>query len=936
MGVLGTTTKKVGFKRLPKDPVPPTSDSVPEEEKKSEESEEQPFSTDDTAPTASAPTAIENNAMTGTSPKAARINSPKHKQGTTTSDPVAVVSPEPSPIVNNQKKSPSNHNKSRKMFRLPNVFKHRRNGSSGSRGASGSQGDSEEDEEIILEQEANTDDPVMAVFQSRYKNRVRWALEGQPLAGQYTPETVAKKENSEKLTDDNKKTATSSTRTSKVTFQIDVKEEEGALDQSATLTAENIERNNSNNGNSNAGVPASNTSPTNSSIMKFVKGALFGAGTDNKAALDKEFHKEVAKEVEAEKDLVWESNNDTAEGGEIVYTSQKKSNLSPQAQQQLTISFTENPKTRAAILKLIKKGRRAQEVHFRYDYAIKYFVRAMDMLTKAKYPDAHPTVRKALNHLNEAHHKQSSYNNSANIVKIGIKYEDSGELVRALKMYSIAYRIRRDNLSRKHPSLVVLLNMIGSIQTKRGEYAEAMQVYELALKDPGKEASSVLDITETPASAPTNKDEELPPPPLDQQGPPNSKGNLLARSVTYREMGTIFEKWNRLEDALKMYNLSLDCVAEWKAAAGITSENKGLKLAGLESLQSPTSPGELEEFMEKVRVSKSYHNYEEDKKNNDDDQTMERGEMEMSMNPGSCNEGSDGSDVDRTAGSLTYYDSFFPPHLDTVNEQKGRSSSSAAAAAMASGDMEGLDRRDDYADIDVALTIHQIAQLFRKQGHFTQALDAYAVALRGMKYSLGNSHPNVAAILGNFGNLQKEMGDLNAAYDTYQEVLGIESYRLGLSHPDVAITLHNIATIDAARGNHQRALTLYRQVMCLQEKLFGEEHISIAVTAACMGDVYEQLGQMKDAFESYEDSLRIKSAFQGPHTLEVARILHKLAKVALKRMDHRLASTYISRAIFAYRLNKLLEDHEWVIDAHRDSADIDASLALAKNMTFEC
>ena len=68
-------------------------------------------------------------------------------------------------------------------------------------------------------------------------------------------------------------------------------------------------------------------------------------------------------------------------------------------------------------------------------------------------------------------------------MKIGIKNEDAGELVKALKMYTIAYRIRRDNLSRNHPSLVVLLNMLGSIQIKRGELKEAMQIYELALRN---------------------------------------------------------------------------------------------------------------------------------------------------------------------------------------------------------------------------------------------------------------------------------------------------------------------------------------------------------------------------------------------------------------------------------------------------------------------
>lgn len=873
-GVLSGGVKRVGFKPLPFDPE--EGAGTAEEKKQEDPSDVQK------------PTAL--------SPKEA-------------STPTTVCSPASSMAsVSPSNKSPRNV---RKMFRLPRYFRYRRKGST-SQSCTSSQGEHSEDEELAQAGEA--DDPVMAVFQSRYKNRVRWALDDQPVAEQYTPSPQKKD-----VKEERKETTDSS----------------GALD-SALNTSTNSS--------------TSTSSTKNSNIKKFVKGALFGGGSSKSG--DKEFQQEVAKEVEAEKDLIWESNNDSPDGGEVLYTSHRKpSNQSEQAQ--LTISFTENPKTRAAVLKLIKKARRAQLVYYRYDYAVKYFVRALDLLTAEKYPDHHPTVRKTLDGLNDAHHKLSNYNNSANIVKIGIKYEDSGELIRALKMYSIAYRIRRDNLSRTHPSLVVLLNMLGSIQAKRGEFEEAMQIYELALKDPPNE-SATSDSSDTPVSTPTaaasagnttdDGSEEAAPPPPPPQTPSydhfSTKGNLLAKSVTYREMGSIFEKGDRREEALKMYHLSLDCVCEWKLAAGVSSAEKGLKcglgsnskglddsMTSEEAEESPKkATGALSVFMDKVQLKKSVNNQGE----TEDEQTMEKGEMEMMVDIHDM----ETADVNAFLGTVCYYDSFFPPHLETINAQKGRST--ASAAAMANGDSEGLDSRDDYADIDVALTIHAIAQLLRKQGEFSQALEAYAVALRGMKYSLGNYHPNVAAILGNFGNLQKEMGDLDAAYDTYQEVLGIESYRLGLSHPDVCITLHNIATIDAARGNNQRALKLYEQVMCLQQKLFGSQHISIAVTAACMGDVYEALGQMKDAFESYEDSLRIKSTFQGQHSLEVARILHKLAKVALKRGDHRLASSYISRAIFVYRLNKIPDDHEWVVDAHRDSADIDASLALTKKMTFEC
>jgi tetratricopeptide (TPR) repeat protein len=205
-----------------------------------------------------------------------------------------------------------------------------------------------------------------------------------------------------------------------------------------------------------------------------------------------------------------------------------------------------------------------------------------------------------------------------------------------------------------------------------------------------------------------------------------------------------------------------------------------------------------------------------------------------------------------------------------------------------------------------------------------------------MRYALGKQHPNVAAVLGNIGNLQKEMGDMDSAYCTYEEVLGIESSRLGLIHPDVAITLHNIATIDAARGNYDNALKLYHKVIGLEKKLFGNEHISVAVAAACMGDVYEKLGQYDKAVESYEEAVRIKSLCLGRHSVDVARLLHKLGKLAFLDEDFHMAESYVSRALLMYRLNKIDEEHSWMVDANRDAADIDAALVMDQDRPCKC
>ena len=181
---------------------------------------------------------------------------------------------------------------------------------------------------------------------------------------------------------------------------------------------------------------------------------------------------------------------------------------------------------------------------------------------------------------------------------------------------------------------------------------------------------------------------------------------------------------------------------------------------------------------------------------------------------------------------------------------------------------------------------------------------------------------------------------MDAAYQTYQEVLAIETLRLGLTHPDVVITLHNIATIDAARGNHAQALELYEQVMELQKKLQGDDHITLAVTTACKGDVYERLGQIEQAIECFEEALRIKTVAQGRHSIEVARLLHKLGKLNAQNGDFHVADSFLSRSILVYRLNKLPDDDEWLVDAYRDAANISAAISMSKaegnDNVFEC
>jgi tetratricopeptide (TPR) repeat protein len=576
--------------------------------------------------------------------------------------------------------------------------------------------------------------------------------------------------------------------------------------------------------------------------------------------------------------IVWESNEVEEESPEILHT---KTSINHRS---FKVCFEENPEVRAKAVALLEKARKAQYSHHKYRHAVKCYVRANNILSEAKYPDDHPLMLKTLSMLKQAHHVLSCFDNSAKIVKMGIKYEDQNDYIRALKMYTIAYRMRRDQISRTHPSLAVLLNILGSIQVKRGELREAMKIYELALRD-------------VPAAI--DDDDEYPPALFQSRD--------LARAVTFREMGVIFEMWGETGKSLKLYHKSLNCLSTVRENMDAKHVIKDDKIA--------TSPSKIEQASDQlvtIQLRKSFPSYTQSENIHNG---SEKGEMEVFFSDRSSRKMHRNDDFEM-------YDSFFPDVNETVNTQDKNK-------PLPSSD------KSSFADVEVALTFHQIAQLHKKNGHYGRALDAYRASLRGMKFALGEIHPNVAAILGNIGNLQKEMGDLDAAYSTYQDVLGIEVHRLGVSHPEVAISLHNVATIEAGRGNYNQALMIYQKVINLQRRLFGDEHLSVATTSACMGEVYERMGDIGLAIDCYEETLRSKIAVLGRHDLQVARVLHKLGKMSLLRKEYSVADSYTARAVLIYRLHKVRDDHEWLVDAERDRADIDAALALGDRNYYE-
>ena len=420
-------------------------------------------------------------------------------------------------------------------------------------------------------------------------------------------------------------------------------------------------------------------------------------------------------------------------------------------------------------------------------------------------------------------------------------------------------------------------------------------------------------------------------------------------SVTLRDMGMILEHKGNEDKALKFYHASLRYAVKFKSAnddqqhksKGSDDNNdhagegpkKGKKSKGntqendwLDNMDSTMfdEPFSLKEvcMAKSTIIDKTERKASSSYPDDEEDDVAENGEMELFIEKrfdrwalsetGKSNGSSNGDD-----SSKFYYDELFLLSGDQSrnNQQSIKKQKQGEAAG---------------ADMDIAMTLHQIGQVHRRSHRYSAALSAYNASLRGMKEVLGAQHGNIAAILGNIGNLYMETGDYDEAFAIYQEVLGIETMHLGLSHPEVAVTLHNIATIECSRGNFSEGVSLYKQVVDMQKIRYGNEHLTVAITLSCLADAYEKLRNVSGAMKTYEEALKIRIAVLGKSHLDVGRLMHKLGRLASSRKDYAIADIYMMRALEIYKANKLRTDHVFMREMARDNADIQAGLAFAK------
>lgn len=833
------------------------------------------------------------------------------------------------------------------------------------------------------------DDPLMTLFRVHHNNRVQFDLD--PANGGVG---ASKDGNASSLTPSSKQSTGGNSNNEKSKFNIKKFVRSSIFTNNNSSTKPLLSKNKDGSFNSsyiddddedddpeNAIIKALTKPSPPKRLGSFLKGSVIrgnnsnNANSPSKGDIDKIEEKFLMSSNQAPPPLPLKSSSSP----KFTYSNIKQSHNLTSQPSTSTTSTSPTKQSKERIAKLLKKAQRSHKKLFRYRLAMRYYLLALKEMNAAGYADNHPLITKVIKSLNDVHHAQSTLGNSANIVRMGIQHEDADQLVKALKMYTVSYRMRRDSLGVDHPSLPVLLNMMGSVQVKRGELNEAMQILHLSLKGRPDENGG------------RGRDKDA-----------FRKANPLTTSVTLRDMGMILESRGEEEQALRFYHSSLRYAVKFRdetranrnsggggggdGSGGLEDDGGSNMSMDSESITpSPTTASSREDefaFLDQlvystdngdsnsnVDTAANLNNHQDLELFDDEPFSLDEVRMaktttimdkaeKLTLSTENAKGGGVGATSEDECGEMElffekrfdklamrnaqpphpsnggsakkfYYDDLFVKLSSTSPSSSPKIGGKGASEATTQAAGDPSNNKWEGADVDIAMTLHQIGQIHRRSLRYAAALSAYNASLRGMKEVLGSRHANIAAILGNIGNLYMETGDYDEAFKIYQEVLGIETLHLGLSHPEVAVTLHNIATIECSRGNFSEGVSLYIQVVDMQKIRFGPQHITVAVTLSCLADANEKLGNVDGAIRTYEEALQIRMNVLGKSHIDVGRILHKLGRLASSRNDYRLANVYIMKAAEIYADNKLKEDHQFLREMARDMADIQAGLAFS-------
>jgi tetratricopeptide (TPR) repeat protein len=179
--------------------------------------------------------------------------------------------------------------------------------------------------------------------------------------------------------------------------------------------------------------------------------------------------------------------------------------------------------------------------------------------------------------------------------------------------------------------------------------------------------------------------------------------------------------------------------------------------------------------------------------------------------------------------------------------------------------------------VDVALSLNNLAELYRVQGKYAEAEILYKQSLAIDEKALGPDHLTVSIDLNNLAGLYQDQGNYTEAEPLFKRSLAIKEKALEPDHFDVALSLNNLAEVYREQGKYIEAEPLYKRSLTIREKTLGSDHPRMATSFNNLALLYQAQDKNTEAEPLFKRALAIFEKALGPDHPTVAQIKGNLA-----------------------------------------------------------
>lgn len=440
--------------------------------------------------------------------------------------------------------------------------------------------------------------------------------------------------------------------------------------------------------------------------------------------------------------------------------------------------------------------------HFhRYEEAIKCYVTLVQMFLSEGISisettsDDYQAMLQAVQKLREYHHKYVTLANSEDIFRMGREHEAEGRFIRAANCYTVAFRIRRDVLgTTKHPSFLLLLNAIGSLQTKRGLVQDASSFLYLAqdIQNETNAGPIIRAITERNIGA-------------SQEVAGNYDGALhhynesfrlhrQSRGVTWNaDIGMINNEWNSSKSraSTDLNELLMEPVhCQVKLRESPTAHEEGLEVAFESSIN-----------LYSVSLSEKVVAQDDIQKEIDVD-------VDLAMT------------LHCIGRLLTQH---FENHLFATN------------AYINSLYLTKKSLGPDHPN--VAALLGSIGNICLEREAYERACTFYREGLQIEEKFYGESHPEVAVTTFNIGAVEFAQGNYIHALHAFQRTIKIQKAAFGADSALIGLAFHCVGEVAERMKLFPKALKAYQAALEIDEITFGKSHPEVGHTLHKMGKI---------------------------------------------------------------------------------------------------